>query len=334
MQEGLDVHVHGVVSERLLRGLTEWQLAWSRWRPERYHQVQITVDDVGHDVPTTDGAVAAFSGGVDAAYTLLRHVNRDAEWQTAAVSAVVMVHGFDIPLQDSEVFTRAAERVRRMLDGLDIELITVSTNLRDLLLSWEDFHALALAASMQLLAPEFSIGLIGSSEPYRRMLFPWGSNPATDHLLSSNLIEIRHDGAGASRTDKVRYIARSDRMTKNLRFCWQGDRLDRNCGRCEKCQRTHLNFRLAGVDDSVCFEDPFIPDPYVILKGVEPQNQWRTLLEEARERHDDPIERDVQRVLNYNRLIYWGNRTRVLGILRRTRRLVSRFPVPLSPSSE
>ncbi len=64
MKLGVDLHVHGSVSRTLLRGLSEWQQAWSRWRPDLYRQIDISADEIRDDVPTGENAIAAFSGGV------------------------------------------------------------------------------------------------------------------------------------------------------------------------------------------------------------------------------------------------------------------------------
>jgi hypothetical protein len=53
-------------------------------------------------------------------------------------------------------------------------------------------------------------------------------------------------GGGTTRTEKVRTIGGLRSVRENLRVCWQGDQLGRNCGRCEKCVRTKVNFLAAG----------------------------------------------------------------------------------------
>ncbi|HEY1134325.1 MAG TPA: hypothetical protein VGE77_07080 [Nocardioides sp.] len=46
MSTGVDVHVHGTLTRRLLAGLEEWQAAWVLWRPDRYRKITITADTV------------------------------------------------------------------------------------------------------------------------------------------------------------------------------------------------------------------------------------------------------------------------------------------------
>lgn len=118
-----------------------------------------------------------------------------------------------------------------------------------------------------LLQNEHTDGLIASSEPYSSLLLPWGSNPITDRLMSSDSFSIVHDAAAVTRNQKVRAISTWKEATRSIRVCWQGEHMDRNCGRCEKCIRTILNFRVMGLGlkvskatlSGVAFELTFFP---------------------------------------------------------------------------
>lgn len=322
MEAHCDVHVHGNVSRRLLAGLTEWQAAWARWRPKRYRQVRVTVDDVRDERALTEKTVLAFSGGVDAAYSLRRHATRAAGWQQVDLKAALLVHGFDIPLEQVSVFDRARARAQLMLDGTGVSLLTISTNLRELGLIWEDAFATAVVGSLTLLAPQYGIGLIGSSEPYDRLVLPWGSNPVTDPLLSSGLMEIRHDGAAAGRTEKVRLLAEWP-GADYLRVCWQGEELDRNCGRCEKCLRTRLNFALAGVRRPGCFGHEEEPLNAIRLGSTGQRAEWKALLDEARAVGNSAVFKEVETVLRRNYQLDTLQRSGIPRLISRARKLLT-----------
>lgn len=127
-----------------------------------------------------------------------------------------------------------------------------------------------IASCMVWYQKSFSIGLVGSSQPYHTLALPWGSNPITDRMLSTDSFQLIHDGAGYSRTEKVREIAEWPEVQNYLRVCWEGQELDRNCGRCEKCVRTVLNFRALGLARPACL--PFdVTDAQILsLKGMHP----------------------------------------------------------------
>src|SRR5262249_5703213 len=101
--------------------------------------------------------------------------------------------------------------------------------------------------------------LVGSSEPYDGLILPWGSNPATDYLLSGGIMRLIHDGAGFSRTEKIAHIANDRTASRVLKGCWEGKEAHKNCGVCEKCIRTQANFLAAGVARPACFDAPLDP---------------------------------------------------------------------------
>lgn len=264
MMHGADVHVHGSVTGRLIRHLDELQNIWCRWKPETYSKIQITCDEVSGGFPEDGPAISAFSGGVDATYTVQQH--RIMAPHACDLRAVVFIHGFDIPEIETEMFNRARSRGELMLKGLELRTLGLRSNIRSLEQPWEDVFGLAVASCLSLFQPEYRVGLIGSSEPYDELVLPWGSSPVTDHLYSTGLMDIRHDGAGSSRTDKLARLAEWPEAIRYLRVCWQGQQLDRNCGGCEKCIRTYLNFKAAGIASPDCFEN--LPDRAAVRRLI------------------------------------------------------------------
>ena len=256
MRESSDLIVHGDVSRKLLENLEEFQAAWSSWRPERYSRIEITADaeteDSRSEMP--DDALATFSGGVDGAFTVYRHNKGLCGRSTKNVKAGMFIHGFNIALDREDIFEKAAEKAEIMLQSLDIELIRVATNYRNLGDNFGDAHAAEIASCMLLFENSYSTGLIASTEPYDDLTFPWGSNPITDRLFSSDRFEFIHDGAAYTRCRKIEVISDWQEVLKYLRVCWQSDNLDKNCCKCEKCIRTILNFRVLGIDLPECFE--------------------------------------------------------------------------------
>jgi len=109
-------------------------------------------------------------------------------------------------------------------------------------------------------------GVIGSSEPYDSPVPIWGSTPATDYLLSGRGFSIVHDGAGFSRTEKVKSLARNASARRSIKVCWEGAHQGRNCGVCEKCIRTKLNFLAVGVTFPECFDEGLSEENILGLK--------------------------------------------------------------------
>jgi hypothetical protein len=287
MAEGRSIRVRGATSRTLLSNLTEFRDAWHAWVPNRYQRIDFEPDEVidapAHVAPAS--AISAFSGGVDGTFTVWRHATGRAGYRTAPIRLCVMVHGFDIPLADEDGFRGARERAVQTLADLRLPLLTLRTNFRQVVKTeWGYVFAAALAAGLQMFKEIAGVGLVGSSEPYDSLVIPWGSNPITDHLLSSDTFAVVHDGAGFSRTDKVAAVAEWDVGRDALRVCWMGQQRDRNCGQCEKCLRTMLNFRANGLPIPSCFPKASVSAADV--KRVALPNraivaEWRQLLDTA-----------------------------------------------------
>ena len=250
MKSGRDLVVQGQVSASLLANLEEFQEAWRMLAPEKYQVVSIiaasvTTTESSHDLESKP-SVIAFSGGVDATFTLLRHSKKLAGFRTTKPLGGILIHGFDIPLQSEAAFAMAKSNAKIILDILELPLITVRTNWREICSDWETQYVSGLSACLNLFSEIARFGLFGSDEDYANFVLPWASNPVTNHLLSSDSFRIVTDGAGYTRTEKVDLIGRFPEVSKKLRVCWEGKNGD-NCGHCEKCVRTALNFMATGA---------------------------------------------------------------------------------------
>lgn len=244
----VEVHVEGRVSPRLLAGLEALQDIWTRWRPRRFEPVQLSADREQAAEPRADreGAIFAYSGGVDGTFSLFRHLKGHGGRNRHMPQAAMVVHGMDIPLNQPERYHSVLDRAHSLLDPLGIEVVPVRSNTRVLKQPWEDSFGLQLMACFQLFQTRFEHSVHGSADPYDTLALPWGSTPLTDHLPSTELMQHHLDGAHFDRTEKVAWLSENTQCADMLRVCWQGPELDRNCGQCEKCVRTMLNFWAIG----------------------------------------------------------------------------------------
>lgn len=134
MARGVDLVIEAPVTDDIVRAAERVQDVLGLWMP-RWHRAGLTAPVLAR--PRTDvvqrGAVAAFfSAGVDSFHTLLRH--RDA------ITHLIFVHGFDIPVSRDDLHAPALDAVRQVAGSLGLELIEVRTNLRALTdpwVSWE-----------------------------------------------------------------------------------------------------------------------------------------------------------------------------------------------------
>lgn len=68
-------------------------------------------------------------------------------------------------------------------------------------------HGAALAGCLQLMNNTFNEGRIPGTHSYEALLLPWGSNPLTDPLLSTESMSIIYDCLTHNRNDKARDIS-------------------------------------------------------------------------------------------------------------------------------
>ena len=253
MRHARQLRIHGPVSPSLLRNLEDVQAAWSEWDPKGYRRVDIRADTEAEE----EGAEAApaaltFSGGLDSSFSAWRHTRGADLRARVPIGAAVMVHGFDIPLAEGEVFARASARAARLVRSLGLDLVVVATNAREIVEDWESTHGAALASCLHFLRRGFSRGMVASSHTYGTLRVPWGSNPITDPLLSTEAFPVSYDGAAFSRREKARAVAGWPEAMTLLRVCWEGPEKDRNCGVCVRCVGTALCFAVEGVPVPPC----------------------------------------------------------------------------------
>jgi hypothetical protein len=256
MESGHDVQVHGEVSPSLLRNLEEFQAAWVAWVPG-LGCAAIRADREAEAAPSgpREDAVVAFSGGVDSCFTAFRQVRAAGPRIPYRPTAGVMVHGFDIPLGQPEMFASAVARSRALLSSLGLELIPMATNYRELVKEWSHSFGAAVASCLMLFSGRFRAGLIGQGFTYSEFcILHEGSNPLTDQLLSTDSFKVVPDGTAFDRASKIFAMRDWDEFLRHLRVCWEGPDKDRNCCKCEKCVRNILTFRALGLGLPACFD--------------------------------------------------------------------------------
>ena len=241
MRARVKLELEGPTSGLLRQNVRTIQDIWACWDLS-FARVDMTGPSVRG--PESAGGVACFfSGGVDSFYTALKHKDE--------ISALVFVHGFDLPLANADLRASVSRALRAAATELGKPLIEVQTNVRtfsERQVPWSEYHGSALASVALLLAPMFGRVYIPASFPYS-YLEPWGSHPLLDPLWRTEDLEIIHDGCEATRVEKVRSIVASETALRWLRVCWEAPGGAYNCGRCEKCLRTMVNLEIAGALD-------------------------------------------------------------------------------------
>ncbi|NES86301.1 MAG: hypothetical protein F6K10_35785, partial [Moorea sp. SIO2B7] len=135
MSQGSDLIVHGQVSPSLLDNLDKFQSIWSCWKPKIYQRINIKPDQEKEyeQIAGEKVAISSFSGGVDSCFTAFRHTQGINIQRKQNLQACLMVHGFDIPIQQKEVFERAFIKSQKITYSLGLDLIPMATNFRQVI---------------------------------------------------------------------------------------------------------------------------------------------------------------------------------------------------------
>jgi hypothetical protein len=261
MAVGEDIEVRAPLSTRLGRGLAEYQRVLAAWFPHRLTPVEIRAPLEPAD-PEPGGAVlAAFSGGVDSFYTVWSHTGEREPDERARITHGLFVHGFDLPLSEAAAaYEVARARFAEGLAQLGIELVTARSNIQSFVPreDWALFHGSPLIGSALALGGGVRRFYVPAAHTEGH-LFPLGSDPRIDPLLSTEALEVVHDGADVTRVQKTAAIGGWAPTFGRLRVCVSYDPRVPNCCRCEKCVRTMTTLELLGLlDRQTSFPRPLV----------------------------------------------------------------------------
>lgn len=271
MAKHRNLKIQAPVSRRLIQNLAIARTTIREWWPTFGH-VGIEAAHQVEQHPAGDAGLF-YTGGVDSTYALYRLKDR--------VRALVYVEGFDVPLTDTRRLEAVREWNQSIAKSCGLPLLTIRTNLRSHPLyrrpSWKITHIAALAAVAHCLARHLHTLYVAASD----VPPPHGSHPRLDAAWSSEDTTLVNFGAELSRLERVTAIAGWEVTRNRLRVCWENRSDNLNCGICEKCVRTQLQFLAAG--DRECFNPLPIASLSQRIRALPPVTthllaQWEALL--------------------------------------------------------
>lgn len=258
-------------------------------------EISISCDTVKPDWNPT-AVATAMSCGVDSFATLFENLEKCSDdyrithltfFENGAHHSGVIGHS----KKEEKVFNKQLEWVKKYCDDYGRKLITVRSNLDELLskLFWNDSydrtHTYRNAGFVLLLqklikiyyyspghnVDDFKCSLTKDSALYERLILP---NVSTRHTCFYN------SNCSMTRLEKIRYISAFKETYDNLLVCYAGN----NCGKCLKCRRTLLELYVTGNLDkySHCFDTAFFK-----------QHLQQHLIWLLSKRHDDPLMQQI-----------------------------------------
>lgn len=266
---GEDIEIRGAVSPKLLYGAREYLRITSAQWPRFSHFININATRLS-PAPTFDAAShqkttgCAFSGGIDAFYTLWSHLPKNETIPDYRITHALIVNGFDldVDMDETEFFPALKKIYGPLFDELKIPFVAVTTNVQVFRRAGirRRLHSYAspLTACALALGPLFQHFFISSSYKYGMSGTVDDLRPIIDPLLSTEATDILYGGADATRYERLKAISAWPATYSRLRVCTNTDwrNIDAantsvvNCCRCSKCLLTQIAIELLGASDN------------------------------------------------------------------------------------
>ncbi|MFC3958315.1 hypothetical protein [Halovivax cerinus] len=243
------------------------------------------------DPPATDESGLLFTGGVDSTASYVRHRGESP--------TLVSVRGWTITPDpsDDRKWETMRERVSAFADPRGLETAFVESNMlrfldHPMLLAhykryvdgaWYSSvgHGLGLTGLCAPLAYASGMNhLYVAATHWEGIDLAWGSRPDVDDNVRWRGTQCHHDGYELTRQERIDLLAEyAADSSHDLTLQTCNERLSGNCGRCEKCYRTAIGLRLAGLDPNE-HGYAFADDDYRIVREAFEQDRWVLGLDE------------------------------------------------------
>lgn len=254
-----NLHIEGRMSQSQARNLERFADIWSVWCPKLYRKIDVTADSWTQTPARAPGdrAVMAFSGGVDATFSLIAHNSGMLSAAMPKVGLGVLVSGADLDTFERDGHSEAYRKVSETLESFGARAAFVSTNWKtDFCPDWGYGHTSMIAGILNTFSPDYETGIIASDADYLEELSvgPYGNHMATNHLLGSSDFSIIQGGGAYRRSERVQAICKHDVALKNLWVCYALKEKGRNCGQCKKCIYTRMAIRAYASEPPMLFD--------------------------------------------------------------------------------
>lgn len=254
--------IDGKISPVLYEGFRDalgWITHW--YYNDREKPIELELEIASSEIkPSTSRNAASFlSGGIDSYETIVSNRLLYPEDHPRFIKDGIIAFGLE--QTNPEKFEYVVSMLEEMADLLNVSLVPVYTNIylifreddsKTKYYFWNyEFQGAVLASIGHILSKRIHTVSIGSTVDIPSMQ-PYGSHPLLDSNYSSLDLQVLHQGSRYSRLEKTKII--TDYLTPpfDLRVCNHAKKYEPgkfNCGACEKCIRTMLDFLVLGKLD-------------------------------------------------------------------------------------
>jgi len=249
-----NLYVEGSVTNSALRNLDELIRMWSVLKPDMYSPVSIEAAKIADEVPGRDKPAAiAFSGGVDACFSLAANQTKlygDASFE---IGIGVLMVGFDVQEYETLKYEAACRSATKILEHFGAKLAVISTNFREDFCITRLAYSTGIACVLHTLVNDYSTGLISNANDYLQdlkvNLNDWFVSIL--NILGTETFPIHGTGGTHNRMERVGFLSQFPVVVNNMRVCWVALDKGTNCGVCSKCVRTRLELIICGKEPDI-----------------------------------------------------------------------------------
>ena len=288
------VAVDGPVCPTLTEGLRTAAAMFRNWEPRLPAAPAIEARRAVSPPAPSGRAAIFFTGGIDSLYLLRQNRRTAPRDHPAFFRDALWVGGLDFSgsLPDGD-----AARTRPPFDpglaelcaGEGAEPIAISTDLLgldpDLAALGRYWVGSALAAAAHLFRGRVESASLASGWDLRRLM-PWGTHPFVDRHYGSASLAVRHENAGVSRFEKLRFLAEEwPEALRRAVVCNYRPGGRPNCGRCYKCVETGTALAAIGFAGESFPAGTPLPESIAALSIAPPYvDYWESLIPLLRSR--------------------------------------------------
>lgn len=264
------IHFDRPVSASAARAVERLNYNYRLWCMVSLSQPRLQLRNVVPDPIKSDNLhskVICLSGGIDSTSTAI------CAKTEAGYTHGLLIAGADYPSASHPGFLELESRVAANAEILELELVSVETDFRQMPIDWELQHSFLLAMALHYHADHFLEGCyaLDANSEHELLQHPWGNCSALMHAFSTTRMPLVPYGHQLSRAERAEVIVNHDHaLLPNISVCWVDVSTGKNCGSCKKCQRTHAMFQRLGVPTETMFLDapkPLRPESMHIPRG-------------------------------------------------------------------
>lgn len=235
-----NIRIENPVDERVVQNAIKVSEIWQTWVPEKFTAVKIEAKSfvtLAHKGHARKKSLALYSGGLDSSFMIAQQAT------DLGIKDVLNVHGMDYRQNNTAGFSRHLNKTGFFLEKLNINRITLKTNLHDFV-NGDHVWGLVLAGHGFLFNHMFEMCHFSADYANYQdfVAFPWGSNHVTNAYYGGTDFEFKPQSEQYTRSDKAKYFMDHSNLLPHLSFCTNGETKPDNCGLCSKCIRTKVMF--------------------------------------------------------------------------------------------